>query len=185
LSTCWFTADEHIGHENIIKFCKRPFSNINEMKEKIISNHNEVVKPGDRVFHIGDMFWRTVPVKEALDIIYRLNGEHYYIYGNHDEIFHKNEFLRKSFVWCKDVHNLNVSGYPNIFLFHYACRVWNGSHRGSWHLFGHSHNNLTEISKGNSKDESPFSFDVGVDTHNFYPWSLEEVAEKMKKKGWQ
>src|SRR5208337_698165 len=184
MSTVHFTADEHFNYENIIKFCKRPFSNVHEMKEKLIENHNSVVKPGDRVIHVGDMFWRTTSLKEALEIRHRLNGEHFYIFGNHDEVFKKNELLRNSFVWCRDTENLNIKGFPNIFLFHYACRVWNGSHRGAWHLYGHSHAALKEVTIGTSTDESPFSFDIGVDAWNYYPVSLEQVADKMKSKGW-
>jgi calcineurin-like phosphoesterase family protein len=33
-------------------------------------------------------------------------------------------------------------------------------------------------------DEMALSFDVGVDCHNFYPVSYEEVKELMKKKKW-
>ena len=49
----WFTSDEHYGHQNIIQFCKRPFLNLEHMTERLISHHNEVVKPGDEVFHLG------------------------------------------------------------------------------------------------------------------------------------
>ena len=183
MSQVFFTADQHFGHENIIKFCNRPFTNTNEMKEKLIENHNSVVKPGDRVFHLGDMYWHSTSTKEALDIRYRLNGEHYYILGNHEERM-RDKILQSAFVWVKDTYNLNVAGYPNTFLFHYACRVWNGSHRKAWHLYGHSHNQLPERTQTTCGDESPFAFDVGVDAQNFFPISLEQVKAKMIKKGW-
>ena len=171
MSTCWFTSDQHYGHSNIIKFCNRPFKDTSEMREKLIENHNSVVKPGDRVYNIGDMFWRTTPMSEAMSIVSRLNGQHYYIYGNHDELF-RNAFLRNKFIWCRDAENLKVEGYPNIYLHHYACKVWNGSHKGSYHLYGHTHNVLPE--------DGSRSCDVGVDAQNFFPISLEEVHEKMK-----
>lgn len=56
-------------------------------------------------------------------------------------------------------------------------RTWNGSHRGIWQLYGHSHGNLSD-------DEAALSFDVGVDCHNFYPVSYEEVKGIMKNKKW-
>ena len=183
MSQVYFTADEHYGHSNILKYCNRPFSNTEEMKETIIKNHNSVVKPGDRTFHIGDMFWRTLSLKDALDIRYRLNGEHYYILGNHEERM-RDKTLQDSFVWVRDVYNLNVQGYPNIFLLHYACRVWNGSHKKAWHLYGHSHSNLPERTRATCGDESPYSFDVGVDALLFFPISLEEVKLRMEQKGW-
>lgn len=175
MGNIFFTADEHHGHENIIKFCKRPFDGIADMTEKLVEKHNEVVQPGDRVYHLGDMFWRTFGAEEAVKIVQRLNGQHYYIYGNHDELF-RNKELRDCFVWCKDVENLKVQGYPNIWLSHYAHRVWNGSHKGSYHLYGHTHNVLPE--------GDYLSMDVGVDARNFYPISLEDVSKHMKgKKG--
>jgi calcineurin-like phosphoesterase family protein len=167
----FFTADEHHGHENIIRFCKRPFSGIEEMTEKLVTNHNEVVKPGDHVFHLGDMFWRTFGLDPALKLMARLNGRHFYIYGNHCELFRHKE-LRDCFEWCKDVDNLKVQGYPNIWLSHYAHRVWNGSHRGAYHVYGHTHNVLPE--------GDYLSTDVGVDAQNFYPISLEDLDKKLK-----
>ena len=117
----WFTSDEHYNHANIIQFCNRPFKDIYEQTEEIIKRHNEVVKAGVTEFTtLGDMFWSTTTLKEALSIRYRLNGQHFYIYGNHDEAFHENQVLRDSFIWCKDVFNLKVEGHPNIWLAHFA-----------------------------------------------------------------
>jgi calcineurin-like phosphoesterase family protein len=182
MSTVFFTSDEHIGHRNVINFCKRPFNDLGDMKDRLIANHNFIVKPGDRVYHIGDMFWRNVPVKDALDYRYALNGEHYFIWGNHDELIERNPVLQKSFVWCKDVHNLKVDGYPPIWLSHYAHRVWNGSHRGTWHLYGHSHSQLPEVWPTGTSDESPLSFDVGVDAQSYFPVSIDQVKSRMDAK---
>ena len=65
-----------------------------------------------------------------------------------------------------------------IVLFHYAMRVWNASHYGTWHLYGHSHGDLPD-------DETSLSFDVGVDCHNFYPLSYSDVTGIMSKKNWK
>ena len=58
-----------------------------------------------------------------------------------------------------------------IVLCHYSMRKWNKSHYGSWHLYGHSHGNLPPLG---------LSFDVGVDTNDYYPYSLDDVSNKMK-----
>lgn len=34
----YFTADTHFGHENIIRFCDRPFVSAEEMDEVLIEN---------------------------------------------------------------------------------------------------------------------------------------------------
>ena len=39
----WFTSDLHIGHANIIRFCNRPYADVNEMNADLIRRYNEVV----------------------------------------------------------------------------------------------------------------------------------------------
>jgi calcineurin-like phosphoesterase family protein len=50
----FFTADEHYGQANIIKYCDRPFASVEEMDSEIIKRHNELVGPKDVVIHAGD-----------------------------------------------------------------------------------------------------------------------------------
>jgi len=50
----WFSADDHFGHGNIIKYCNRPFKDSNDMNSSLIRNWNQRVKPEDTVFHVGD-----------------------------------------------------------------------------------------------------------------------------------
>jgi len=57
-------------------------------------------------------------------------------------------------------------------------RVWNKSHHGAWHLYGHSHGTLPD-------DKNSLSFDVGVDCHNFTPINFEQVSAIMKKKNFK
>jgi calcineurin-like phosphoesterase family protein len=182
LPTTFFTSDEHFGHANIIKFCHRPFTDINHMRESIIDSHNSVVKKNDTVFHLGDMFWNSLTEQECFYIKSRLNGVHFYILGNHEKQMNRSQALRETFHWVKDVYNLQLNGYPNIWLSHYAHRVWPGSHKGAYHLYGHSHAGLKELDGGSVPDESPLSFDVGVDAQSFTPISLEEIIVKMKPK---
>lgn len=50
----YFISDLHLGHENIIKYCSRPFVNVNEMNEALIENWNKCVNRNDKIFVLGD-----------------------------------------------------------------------------------------------------------------------------------
>ncbi len=69
-------------------------------------------------------------------------------------------------------------GEYHLFMCHYPMVTWNGSHRGSWNLFGHVHGGLSN--KGVVKHQ-PTQLDVGVDCHNFTPISYQEVKELITK----
>ncbi len=178
MSSVFLTADEHHGHDKIREYCGRPFSNVTEQTEAIIQRHNAVVPDslGFLTIHIGDWFWHTLTLGEALTILGRLHGRHAFIFGNHDELIEKHrDVFAQQLDWIKGenkasgCHIVRFNG-RELTLCHYAMRVWNKSHKGSGMLFGHSHNELPVIGK---------SFDIGVDGHDFAPWSLEEVEAKL------
>jgi calcineurin-like phosphoesterase family protein len=179
MQSIWFTSDQHFGHSNVIQFCNRPFANVEEMNEALIENHNKVIRKGDLVYVLGDMFWRSLTLQQAMTIRARLNGQMFYVNGNHEELLRKKE-LSSQFIWCKDLAKIHPVGYPHIILCHYAMRTWEGAHRGDWQLFGHSHNGLLASVQGSTKEESALSFDIGVDAWGMCPVSLEQVAETMK-----
>jgi len=166
----YITSDEHYGHANIIKFSNRPFANTDEMTRVLIEKHNAKVPAGtgSLTIHLGDMFWHTLSIAECLTIMSKLNGLHAYVLGNHEENM-ENEFLRSMFLSVADMKVINWNKHK-IVLCHYAMRVWDKSHTGSWMLYGHSHGDLPE---------QGLSFDVGVDCHNYEPWSMEEIEAKM------
>lgn len=171
MSNVFFTSDTHFGHTNIIKYCNRPFSSVAEMDAELIKRWNSKVAEGDVVMHLGDFCFGNA--KKYRD---QLNGEIRMIRGNHDrdaEYLYslKNE---RSFLSFEDVRTV-VYKNQGIWLSHYAHRVWPKSHRGHWHLYGHSHGTLPD-------DPNSLSFDCGVDCHNFYPLSFDEVKELMSKK---
>lgn len=175
----FFTADQHFGHTNIIRFSERPFASVEEMDSELIKRWNEKVSPKDIVYHLGDIsLARPERTKEIFD---QLNGSIFLVKGNHDKsalTYHKR------FEWIKDYYELSISdedapnGRQKIILFHYAMKVWRSSFRGTWHLYGHSHGHLFD-------DETSRSFDVGVDCHNYQPLSYDEVKAIILKKDWK
>ena len=161
----WFSADEHYGHSNIIKYCNRPFSSAEEMNATMIENHNKLVGGGDCTVHVGDFSF--CDERKTLDIIAQLNGSHIFIRGSHDGwLKGQHQYSKSKQIWTKKVHG------QMICCCHYAMRVWPQSHYGSWHLYGHSHGLL--------KGQHGKSMDVGVDCWGFRPLSFNEVKRYMQ-----
>lgn len=80
----YFIADTHFKHANIIKYCNRPYKTTSEMNRDIIRKWNEVVKPDDLVYHLGDVSFR-IKRHRLSKIINALNGEKILVSGNHDK----------------------------------------------------------------------------------------------------
>jgi len=76
----WVVSDTHFGHENIIRFCNRPFTNAEEMDEVLVENWNKVVKDEDIVYHLGDVYFA-----QGHKHLSKLKGRKRLILGNHDE----------------------------------------------------------------------------------------------------
>jgi calcineurin-like phosphoesterase family protein len=183
MSNTFFTSDTHFGHTNIAgpKVSTWPsgyriFDSVPEMDEALITNWNAKVKQHDTVYHLGDFAF--CEASRAIKIRQRLNGVIHLILGNHDKpalaMQRGADANAKPFASVSDVREVRV-GKQSIWLSHYAHRVWNRSHRGVWHLYGHSHGSLPDDPLSNS-------FDVGVDCHNYAPLSIDEVAAIMAKK---
>lgn len=197
----FFTSDTHFGHANILlpDYENRPFDGPYEMDEILITNWNERVKDNDVVYHLGDFAFANK--KRIQELLTRLNGNKFFIYGNHDKQLRK---LQNDFDWNKrgvqadvlhswaldEQHKSKVVGFDNykelkfdeqlVVLFHYPLLTWNKKAHGSWHLHGHSHGHIPD--DGNTR-----RLDVGVDSVGKYigphfeysPISIEEVAMIM------
>ena len=77
----YFTADHHFDHQNILKYCARPFGGVNEMNEELVRRWNSVVTPEDTVYYLGDFSMAKRPVEFFGQ---KLHGEKHLIAGNHD-----------------------------------------------------------------------------------------------------
>lgn len=160
----FLTSDFHHNHANIIKYCSRPFKNVEEMNESLISKWNQKVPQGSTVIHFGDFSFSQEDFKK---IPQRLNGNIIWVKGNHDK-------FPEGFRWF-EVIEFRYKDH-DFFGSHYAHRVWNKSHHGTIHLYGHSHGTLPD-------DPAALSMDVGIDCHpNYEPFSFEEVLKHMEKK---
>lgn len=171
----FFISDLHFGHQNIITYSQRPYKNVEEMNESIITNYNKIVKNNDIVFNLGDVSFQKY--NDFKNTLRRLNGKINLILGNHDRIILDNqEELIKEKLLNNVQHYLEFTYNKQLYIMsHFAFRTWNQSHKGSIALYGHSHGSLPPYGK---------SVDVGIDckeiTSEYRPISLEELNEYMK-----
>ena len=174
----FFTADLHCGHKNIIKYCDRPFNNINEMNQTLVNNWNDVVLEDDIVFVLGDFSYK-MKSNDILHILKSLNGRKVLITGNHDyKGIMKKQYLKDEFELIIPLLEIGVNDSSKrlISLCHYAMLTWPQSNKNSWHLFGHSHGNLNGDLRLSNRQ-----MDVGVDCNNYKPFTYQEIKNKLNE----
>ena len=171
----FWTADSHYGHRNMLKYYPKRGSTVEDMDEMLIRNWNSVVKPGDTVYHCGDFAW-SYKDTELEKLVRRLNGQIHLILGNHD---HKGYKSYRGFAWVGQPYQGKMVkiGDQSVYCAHYAHTTWAQSHRGTWHVFGHSHGNLQD-----GAEAGKLRCDVGVDAWDYYPVSMEQLRAVMERK---
>lgn len=167
------------GHINIIKYCNRPYADVEEMNEMLVKNYNSIVVPSDIVYIIGDVCMGNL--QHSIKHVKRLNGRKILIRGNHDKKALKMPEFREQFEAIHDYLEFKDNG-DTFILSHYPFATWNGAHRGSMHLHGHSHHTYypglpTTFDKGKI-------LDVGIDGqgYGYCPISLNYIRKIMEKK---
>jgi calcineurin-like phosphoesterase family protein len=162
----FWTADCHFFHRNIIKHNNRPFNSIEEHDEILINNWNSLVpKHNSLVYILGDFAW-----KDHNKYIARLNGKKCICLGSHD---HCSQDVLKNFTEVYFGNRMLNIHNKQFFVSHCCHRVWEKSHYGIPHLFGHSHGRLLTYN---------MSGDVGVDsdqidTNKYFPRTHESVLK--------
>jgi calcineurin-like phosphoesterase family protein len=173
----YFTADLHLGHSSIIKHCSRPFLSVAEMDAAIVEAINETVLAKDTLWVLGDFAFRGRDPSHYREQIKCRNV--HLILGNHDR---RTKCMKAGFSSVSDVAEISV-GKQRIWLSHYAHRSWPASHRGAWHLYGHSHGKLDADDKSREID----ALDVGVDNFQqdgppvWQPWSMDDLARVLPR----
>lgn len=183
ISTIWFSADWHFGHEGILMhqlMRDEVFRSVGEMDAAIIDGINAVVLPQDTLYFLGDFGWQASKYghyRQKLNV----RGLHM-IRGNHDRpslgrhCSTYNDVLHRKFRWPGLDHRVKVH------MSHYPVLSWDGMHHGGIHLYGHCHgtieDNFDSIYPGRR------SMDVGIDnihkiTGAWRPISLGEVLDRF------
>ena len=187
----WITSDTHFGHTNIVgpeisswKSGYRDFKSLHEMNMALVDGINKYVKEDDVLYHLGD--WSFGGVQNILKFRkYIVCKNIHLILGNHDQHIVDKEVKFDDtsfnpfelFSSVQDVLHLKL-GKTEVFLSHYSHRVWNGSHKGVIHLYGHSHGSIPDFGR---------SMDVGVDVAykmfgEYRPFNIGDITRIMEKR---
>lgn len=175
----YLTSDTHFCHTPNFLWEPRGFSSVEEMNEAIVERWNKVVKPEDRVIHLGDVMLSDT--EKGLEYFKRLNGEICLIWGNHDSPRRQEELVK--------LPNVIILGYAHVFKYkklnfyvsHYPTLVANYDEKYfSQHvinLHGHTHQQANFLYPNN-----PFIYHVGVDSHNCTPVHIDEVVTDIRQR---
>ena len=170
----FFATDSHFGHSNIIKHCDRPYPDVDTMDADMIMRWNSVVRKGSKVIYLGDITMNTSP-DVVRNYMKQLNGDIlYFVYGNHDlqwERATRTDQSKYGDMLLVEVHD--GIDTTTIHCCHYPMLSWYKKFRGSWHLYGHVHNNEGEHPDANALNLCP-------EVHDYAPLSYAQIKEKIR-----
>lgn len=161
----WFISDTHFFHQNILGWGRPEFSSVEEMNEVIIDNWNSVVKPGDTVYHLGDVWMGPSTLEEKNSLWNRLIGSKRLIVGNHDDVkkMSAGGYFKKIMLWR--VWNDKPLLFTHVPV-HQDCIKERILDAGGVNVHGHTHLN--------GSPEGPYR-SVCVELNNYTPVNLEEL----------
>jgi calcineurin-like phosphoesterase family protein len=181
MAQLFLTSDFHMGHSNIIRYCNRPFKNVEEMDKVLIHNANSRIKDDDTVIHNGDFCFKNSPggkEGEGLPIhakkyIEQLKGNWVFVRGNHDRNNSVQTKIESLILKVGGIF-INVCHKPDDAI------IENGQHYFPLNLVGHVHNNwVTRDICKNGKHS--LLLNVGVDNNKFYPYNFDEIKAMWDK----
>lgn len=165
----WFTADWHIHHENIIRYCGRPFSNARHMMNVILKNYNRLVSEDDTIYFLGDLTMQGAAYKNAIEqLVSKMKGQKHLILGNHDKLS-PFDYVDIGFVSVHTALEICPNGHDFVLVHDPALSAVDRTRN---FLCGHVH----ELFKRQKN-----VLNVGVDVWNFKPVSLGEVIYEFRR----
>lgn len=189
--TIFFSSDSHFSHANIIKYCNRPYKDIDEMNNALVDNWNSVVSVDDTVYFLGDFSLNI----QALEFGPLLNGKKIFISGNHDRCW--DHFKPKRRVSGQlyidagftEVHTsgelyINLPILGDVLLSHLPATGDSHSDEDRYANLRPTFNGL--ILCGHVHDEwkhKDNNVNVGVDVWNYKPVSIHEICAYVEFRG--
>lgn len=155
-----FVSDCHFAHKRIVEFTNRGVDTTQENHDEWLINlwNNQVTKQ-DKIYSLGD-FSFSHKYEEVEAVVRRLNGQKFFLKGNHCDNKIMQKLAEKQLITFYDYKEIKI-GKQSTVLFHFPIAAFHKQAYGSWHLHGHSHGNYV-IPTGKI-------LDVGLDSaYNIY-----------------
>lgn len=166
-SEIWFTSDSHFFHENFLKFKDkegnliRPFKSVEEMNDIMVQNWVRVVRPQDKIYHLGDLTFRY---HHAFNVLMGLlPGHKRLVLGNHDRPKNPNLFRR-----FEKVYGVWRGFHEYGFTCSHIPLMLKSLRDGNVNVHGHIHEKLME---------DPHYINVCVEQTNYTPIHLDEIRQ--------
>lgn len=170
----YVTSDLHFGHDREFIWKARGFSSIDEMNESYVERWNSIISNEDDVYVLGDLMLGD---PKNIEFIKRLNGKLHIVYGNHDTDARQKMYSELSnVVEASWAIMLNYKKY-HFYMSHFPTLTGNLEHeylkQMTLNLYGHTHQT------NNFYEDRPYMYHVGVDSHNGFPVSLDQIIQEM------
>lgn len=175
----YFSSDLHFNHNKEFLYKPRGFDSVDAMNITIVNNWNSIVTDEDDVYILGDLMLGDNEL--GISLLKMLNGKLHIILGNHDtepriELY-KN--LKNVVEICYATQLKYKKAY--FFLCHYPVITANFDDQLAWtkhliNLFGHTHQQHIFY------NDNPYMYNVGLDAHNNYPVSIEQIIIDIRQK---
>jgi calcineurin-like phosphoesterase family protein len=168
-----FTSDQHLNHVNILKYDRRPFRDIDEMRRVIVDRYNATVPENGVTLWLGDAFL-GMSKDDATGLLESMNGQKILVRGNHDRKG-KQWFLDVGFMAVGDTYLIEDEVVGCVMCVHNPINAATSKGTDAV-IHGHKHST------------SPYSslngiqrYDVGVIANGYYPISYRDVMIELKR----
>ena len=174
----FLTSDLHFGHDREFIWKVRGYNSCEEMNKIQIEKWNTRISDEDDVYVLGDLMLGTIDNIKHLE---RLKGNIHIVLGNHDTL--TREILYKTLPGVVEIAEVGIRldcKRHHFALTHYPMLTGNLEKESlkqmTCNFYGHTHQTT------NFYNDMPFTFHVGVDSHNGYPVEIDEALEEMYNK---
>jgi calcineurin-like phosphoesterase family protein len=196
----YFTSDTHFGHRNIIRFCGRPYADVDHMNVDLVARATSLLEANDELWHLGDV--ALGHLDSTLTHLARVAVDVTLVAGNHDrchpcsggrgerfaEVYRERCRLKELILTNTA---LTLSSGVDVMVSHFPCAdpdlegredrrgkvivdkfaAWRVADGGSWLLCGHVHDRWRQRER---------MINVGVDAWGGSPVSEAQLIELIE-----